>query len=216
MVIFFSYLQGLLLGFSLIIAIGAQNLFVFNQGLIGKYVMIVCLFCSLSDALLILIGYSGLYLIIENNVILQNFIILIGFLWLLGYGVLKIREGMYFNQESNLDIQISHTNNRNLYKTILAISGITWLNPHVYLDTVFLIGSISNSVQSEKQFSFLLGAISSSFLFFFFLGYMGFKIGPLIKSPNLWKKINISLGIIMIMISFNLIYIYLYWYDKVF
>ncbi len=209
MVIFFSYLQGLLLGFSLIIAIGAQNLFVFNQGLIGKYVMIVCLFCSLSDALLILIGYSGLYLIIENNVILQNFIILIGFLWLLGYGVLKIREGLYFDQESNLDIQISHTNNRNLYKTILAISGITWLNPHVYLDTVFLIGSISNSVQSEKQFSFLLGAISSSFLFFFFLGYMGFKIGPLIKSPNLWKKINISLGIIMIMISFNLIYIYL-------
>ena len=209
MVIFFSYLQGLLLGFSLIIAIGAQNLFVFNQGLIGKYVMIVCLFCSLSDALLILIGYSGLYLIIENNVILQNFIILIGFLWLLGYGVLKIREGMSFDQESNLDIQISHTNNRNLYKTILAISGITWLNPHVYLDTVFLIGSISNSVQSEKQFSFLLGAISSSFLFFFFLGYMGFKIGPLIKSPILWKKINISLGIIMIMISFNLIYIYL-------
>ncbi len=209
MVIFFSYIQGLLLGFSLIIAIGAQNLFVFNQGLIGKYVMIVCLFCSLSDALLILIGYSGLYLIIENNVILQNFIILIGFLWLLSYGVLKIREGLYFDQESNLDIQISHTNNRNLYKTILAISGITWLNPHVYLDTVFLIGSISNSVQSEKQFSFLLGAISSSFLFFFFLGYMGFKIGPLIKSPNLWKKINISLGIIMIMISFNLIYIYL-------
>ena len=209
MVIFFSYLQGLLLGFSLIIAIGAQNLFVFNQGLIGKHVIIVCLFCSLSDALLILIGYSGLYLIIENNVILQNFIILIGFLWLLGYGVLKIREGMYFDQQSNLDIQISHTNNRNLYKTILAISGITWLNPHVYLDTVFLIGSISNSVQSEKQFSFLLGAISSSFLFFFFLGYMGFKIGPLIKSPNLWKKINISLGIIMIMISFNLIYIYL-------
>ena len=209
MVIFFSYLQGLLLGFSLIIAIGAQNLFVFNQGLIGKYVMIVCLFCSLSDALLILIGYSGLYLIIENNVILQNFIILIGFLWLLGYGVLKIREGMYFDQESNLDFQISHTNNRNLYKTILAISGITWLNPHVYLDTIFLIGSISNSVQSEKQFSFLLGAISSSFLFFFFLGYMGFKIGPLIKSPNLWKKINISLGIIMIMISFNLIYVYL-------
>ena len=209
MVIFFSYLQGLLLGFSLIIAIGAQNLFVFNQGLIGKYVMIVCLFCSLSDALLILIGYSGLYLIIENNVILQNFIILIGFLWLLSYGVLKIRQGMYFDQDSNLDIQISRTNNRNLYKTILAISGITWLNPHVYLDTVFLIGSISNSVQSEKQFSFLLGAISSSFLFFFFLGYMGFKIGPLIKSPNLWKKINISLGIIMIMISFNLIYIYL-------
>ena len=209
MVIFFSYLQGLLLGFSLIIAIGAQNLFVFNQGLIGKYVMIVCLFCSLSDALLILIGYSGLYLIIENNEILQNFIILIGFLWLLGYGVLKIREGLSFDQESNLDIQISHTNNRNLYKTRLAISGITWLNPHVYLDTVFLIGSISNSVQSEKQFSFLLGTISSSFLFFFFLGYMGFKIGPLIKSPNLWKRINISLGIIMIMISFNLIYIYL-------
>ena len=81
MLFLFSYFQGLLLGLSLIIAIGAQNLFVFNQGLIGKHVLLVCLFCSVSDALLILIGYSGVYLIVENNNFLQNLIIFIGFFY---------------------------------------------------------------------------------------------------------------------------------------
>ena len=94
MLFLFSYFQGLLLGLSLIIAIGAQNLFVFNQGLIGKHVLFVCLFCSISDALLILIGYSGVYLIVENNNFLQNLIIFIGFFWLISYGILKIKDGL--------------------------------------------------------------------------------------------------------------------------
>ena len=97
----------------------------------------------------------------------------------------------------------------NLSKTLLVIAGITWFNPHVYLDTVFLVGSISNSLHPNKQIPFLIGTVTSSFLFFFFLGYIGYKIGPMINTPSLWKKINITLGIIMILIAFNLIYVYL-------
>ena len=208
MLILFSYFQGLLLGLSLIIAIGAQNLFVFNQGLIGKHVLSVCLFCSISDALLILIGYSGVYLIVENNNFLQNLIIFVGFFWLISYGILKIRDGMLLANKNSFNIHFSEISNKNLSKTLLLIAGITWLNPHVYLDTVFLIGSISNSIHPDKQIPFLIGTITSSFLFFFFLGYIGYKIGPLINTPSLWKKINITLGIIMIFIAFNLIFIY--------
>tara|TARA_B100001057_G_C22814168_1_gene936666 strand:+ start:1268 stop:1897 length:630 start_codon:yes stop_codon:yes gene_type:complete len=208
MLILFSYFQGLLLGLSLIIAIGAQNLFVFNQGLIGKHVLSVCLFCSISDALLILIGYSGVYLIVENNNFLQNLIIFVGFFWLISYGILKIRDGLLLANKNCFNIHFSEISNKNLSKTLLLIAGITWLNPHVYLDTVFLIGSISNSIHPDKQIPFLIGTITSSFLFFFFLGYIGYKIGPLINTPSLWKKINITLGIIMIFIAFNLIFIY--------
>ena len=209
MLFLFSYFQGLLLGLSLIIAIGAQNLFVFNQGLIGKHVLFVCLFCSISDTLLILIGYSGLYLIVENNKFLQNFIIFIGFFWLISYGILKIKDGLSLTRKKSFNIHISEISNRNLSKTLLVIAGITWFNPHVYLDTVFLIGSIANSQQPNKQIPFLIGTVTSSFLFFFFLGYIGYKIGPIINTPSLWKKINITLGIIMILIAFNLIYVYL-------
>ena len=100
MLFLFSYFHGLLLGLSLIIAIGAQNLFVFNQGLIGKHV--ICMFVLFTkDALLILIGYSGVYLIVENNNFLQNLIIFIGF-WLISYGILKIKDGLLLTKKKVL------------------------------------------------------------------------------------------------------------------
>ena len=207
MFLIFSYFQGLLLGLSLIIAIGAQNLFVFNQGLIGKHIFLVCLFCSISDTFLILIGYLGIYLIINDSIFLQNLIIFLGFIWLLIYGILKIKDGLLIDK-NHFNIQFTEISNRSLTKTLVAIAGITWFNPHVYLDTVFLIGSISNSVEQQKQIPFLIGCMSSSFLFFFFIGYLGFKIGPLIKTPIIWRKINILFGIIMIILAFYIIFKY--------
>ena len=207
MFLIFSYFQGLLLGLSLIIAIGAQNLFVFNQGLIGKHIFLVCLFCSISDTLLILIGYLGIYLIINDNIYLQNLIIFLGFMWLLIYGLLKIRDGLLIDK-NNFNIHFTKISNRSLTNTLFTIAGLTWFNPHVYLDTVFLIGSISNSIEQQKQFPFLIGTMSSSFLFFFFIGYLGFKIGPLIKTPIMWRKINIAFGIIMIILAFYIIFKY--------
>ena len=207
MFLIFSYFQGLLLGLSLIIAIGAQNLFVFNQGLIGKHIFLVCLFCSISDTFLILIGYLGIYLIINDSIFLQNLIIFLGFIWLLIYGILKIKDGLLIDK-NHFNIQFTEISNRSLTKTLVAIAGITWFNPHVYLDTVFLIGSISNSIEQQKQIPFLIGCMSSSFLFFFFIGYLGFKIGPLIKTPIIWRKINILFGIIMIILAFYIIFKY--------
>ena len=207
MFLIFSYFQGLLLGLSLIIAIGAQNLFVFNQGLIGKHIFLVCLFCSISDTFLILIGYLGIYLIINDSIFLQNLIIFLGFIWLLIYGILKIKDGLLIDK-NHFNIHFTKISNRSLTKTLVAIAGITWFNPHVYLDTVFLIGSISNSIEQQKQIPFLIGCMSSSFLFFFFIGYLGFKIGPLIKTPIIWRKINILFGIIMIILAFYIIFKY--------
>ena len=86
------------------------------------------------------------------------------------------------------------------------IAGITWFNPHVYLDTIFLIGSIANSQQPNKQF-LSIGTVTSSFLFFF-LGYIGYKIGPMINTPSLWKN-KYCARIIMILIAFNFVYVYL-------
>ena len=201
---FFAYLEGLFLGLSLIIAIGAQNLFVFNQGLIGRYVFLICLFCAVSDALLIYIGYSGMFFILNKNENLQTFLFILGSLWVSVYGIMKIREGIKIKDSRSFEMLNNNQLDRSLSKTLITLAGITWLNPHVYLDTVFLIGSIANTVDTNNQRVFIFGAMSASFIFFFFLGYIGNKIGPLLKTHTLWKRTNIFLGLIMLAIGIHL------------
>ena len=84
------------------------------------------------------------------------------------------------------------------------MAGITWLNPHVYLDTVFLIGGIANTIDANSKRVFIFGAMNASFIFFFFLGYIGSKIGPLLKTHSLWRRTNIFLGLIMLAIGIHL------------
>jgi len=189
---------------SLIIAIGAQNLFVFQQGLIGRHVFLVCLFCALSDALLIYLGYSGMFIILNENENLQTILLFGGSLWVSTYGIMKIREGMRLRNSSSLNIMDETRMERGLFKTLITVAGITWLNPHVYLDTVFLIGSIANTIEAKRQIFFVIGAMSASFLFFFLLGYIGSKIGTKLKNPKVWKKVNIFLGVVMLLIGFHL------------
>ena len=201
---FLIYTEGLFLGFSLIIAIGAQNLFVFHQGLIGRHVFLVCLFCSLSDALLIFLGYSGMFIILNENEYLRTILLFAGSLWVSIYGIMKIREGIRPKSPSSLNMMDKTSMERGLSKTLITVAGITWLNPHVYLDTVFLIGSIANTIEVKRQIFFVIGAMSASFLFFFLLGYIGNKIGKKLKSPSIWKKVNIFLGIVMLLIGTHL------------
>ena len=200
----FNFGEGLLLGFSLIIAIGAQNLFVFQQGIIGKHVFAVCLFCSVSDALLIYLGYSGLFFIFNQNKDLQFLLVIFGTAWLGIYGLIKIWTGLRKSILSNTDLDPFPGHVRSLSKTLIIISGITYLNPHVYLDTVILIGSIANTVKVNYQHFFLFGAISASFIFFFSIGYLGSKIGHKIKNSGLWKVINICFGVIMVLMAIHL------------
>ncbi len=203
---FLIYTEGLLLGFSLIIAIGAQNLFVFNQGLIGRHIFWVCLFCSISDALLIYLGYSGIFLILNQNKNLHVVLIFSGSIWVFIYGLIKIRDGIRLNDLSLSETMTKDGMSRGLMKTLITVAGLTWLNPHVYLDTVFLIGSIANTIEEKRQIFFVIGAMNASFLFFFLLGYTGKKIGKKLKSPLVWKKINIFLGVIMVLIGIQLGY----------
>ncbi len=156
-----DFIQGFIIGSSLIIAIGPQNLYVINQGLKKNFIFIVVLICSLSDSLLIV---CGIYL--SNNILSLNTSIitimkLIGGIWLILYGISKIK-----NSRQHV-INSKEFNEASFIKVVITTLAITYANPHVYLDTVILLGSISINFDSKLYFG--LGAIFASFVFFLVL-----------------------------------------------
>jgi L-lysine exporter family protein LysE/ArgO len=185
-----NFIQGFIIGSSLIIAIGPQNLYVINQGLKKNFVFIVVLICSLSDSLLIV---CGIYL--SNNILsLNNSIItimkLIGGIWLILYGINKIKNSRQH------EIKSSEINAASFTKVVLTTLAITYANPHVYLDTVILLGSIS--INFDSKFYFGLGAIFASFIFFFSLGYFSNFLSQYVKSPKVWFYIDNVMGFLML------------------
>ena len=185
-----NFIQGFIIGSSLIIAIGPQNLYVINQGLKKNFVFIVVLICSLSDSLLIV---CGIYL--SNNILsLNNSIItimkLIGGIWLILYGINKIKNSRQHELKS------SEINAASFTKVVLTTLAITYANPHVYLDTVILLGSIS--INFDSKFYFGLGAIFASFIFFFSLGYFSNFLSQYVKSPKVWFYIDNVMGFLML------------------
>ena len=185
-----DFIQGFIIGSSLIIAIGPQNLYVINQGLKKNFVFIVVLICSLSDSLLIV---CGIYL--SNNIISLNTSIitimkLIGGIWLILYGINKIKNSRQH------EIKSSEINAASFTKVLLTTLAITYANPHVYLDTVILLGSISINFDSKLYFG--LGAIFASFIFFFSLGYFSNFLSQYVKSPKVWFYIDNVMGFLML------------------
>ena len=185
-----DFIQGFIIGSSLIIAIGPQNLFVINQGLKKNFVFIVVLICSLSDSLLIV---CGIYL--SNNILSLNTSIitimkLIGGIWLILYGINKIKNSRQH------EIKSSEINAASFTKVVLTTLAITYANPHVYLDTVILLGSIS--INFDSKFYFGLGAIFASFIFFFSLGYFSNFLSQYVKSPKVWFYIDNVMGFLML------------------
>ena len=192
-----SYLIfGFLTGLSLILAIGAQNIFVIEQGLKKKHVFIVCLICSLSDFILIFLGiflfhhfqsfFSPLIELILNLLLL---LFLINFIWR------KLKS-------INNQISINKNSDRNTFiSTVLKTLGFTYLNPHVYSDTVFFLGNFSKDFLITQKYYFGIGASLSSFLFFFILGYLSKFLSNYISSERLWKKINYSIVLFMSLLS---------------
>ena len=184
-----DFIQGFIIGSTLILAIGPQNLYVINQGLKKNFVFIVVLICSLSDSLLIV---CGIYL--SNNILSLNTSIitimkLIGGIWLILYGINKIKNSRQHKIKSNAFNEASFT------KVVLTTLAITYANPHVYLDTVILLGSISINFDSKLDFG--LGAICASFIFFFSLGYFSNFLSQYIKSPKVWFYIDNVMGFLM-------------------
>ena len=186
----FDFIQGFIIGSTLILAIGPQNLYVINQGLKKNFVFIVVIICSLSDSLLII---CGIYL--SNNILSLNTSIitimkLIGGIWLILYGINKIKNSRQHEIKSN------GINEANFTKVVLTTLAITYANPHVYLDTVILLGSISINFDSKLYFG--LGAICASFIFFFSLGYFSNFLSQYIKSPKVWFYIDNVMGFLML------------------
>ena len=189
-----SMLQGFLLGFSLIFAIGAQNIFVFRQGLLGRFIFPVVLFCSLSDTFLIFLGIFGLsFFVIEDIIWLKPYLLFFASLWLFLYGGLRFKSAF-----TNNDSLVFEQNDRaKLWSTMSVIFILSFGNPHVYLDTVILVGTVSLQYDGLQQVLFGLGASLASFIFFFGLGYGSKLLMPVMKKPNAWKIFDFGVGIVM-------------------
>ena len=185
-----DFIQGFIIGSSLIIAIGPQNLYVINQGLKKNYILIVVLLCSLSDSLLIVCGIYLSNSLLNLNESLIITMKLIGGIWLILYGLNKIKNSNSHNIENKEFKELS------LNKVVFTTLAISYANPHVYLDTVVLLGSIS--VNFNNKFYFGLGAIVASFVFFFTLGYFSKFLSKYIKSKKVWFYIDNIMGFLML------------------
>ena len=193
-------LLGFLTGLSLILAIGAQNVFVIEQGLKKQYIFLVCLICSISDFLLIFLGIF-LFQYLNNfftptvelifNILLLIF--LLHFIWV------KIKTKI-LDTSFNID---NKTNN--LANIAVKTLGFTFLNPHVYSDTVFSLGNFSKSLSQIDKYYFGTGAAISSFLFFFILGYLSKYFSKYLKSAKVWKRINYLIILFMSILSLTVL-----------
>ncbi len=195
-----TFIYGFSLGFSLILAIGAQNAFVLKQGLKGEFVFLVCLICAVSDAALILIGVSGFHILLAQFpglVVLARYG---GALFLLIYGFLSFHSALF----SRHQLAPSNMTAGSAYQTALTCLAFTWLNPHVYLDTVVLLGSVSSQFSGEI-IQFAGGATSASMVFFFALGYGSRLLRPLFEKPRAWQVLEFIIGFIMWAIAARLV-----------
>ena len=192
---------GFFLGLSLILAIGAQNAFVLRQGILGQHVFYVALFCAISDLLLIVVGIVGITFFL-NRFIIQYIDIIFGFsaIWLFSYGIIRLKDVF----KSNITIKLETSESKNLLSTLSILSVLTFANPHVYLDTMVLIGSISQQFSGNEKIYFAIGASLSSLVFFFSLAYGAKLIAPKMKKPSYWRILDLLIAIVMFTIAIKL------------
>ncbi|MCH8685014.1 LysE/ArgO family amino acid transporter [Pedomonas mirosovicensis] len=195
-----AYGAGLMLGLGLIVAIGAQNAFVLRQGLRREHVLPVCLVCALSDAALISVGVAGFGAIIAGLPWLEPVMRYGGAAFLLFYAARSLLSAL----RSGGSLNPAEEAGLGLGATLLTCLAFTWLNPHVYLDTVVLLGSISTQYDGHKV-NFALGAMSASFLFFFALGYGARLLRPLFAKPAAWRVLDGLIAVMMTLIALDLV-----------
>ena len=185
-------LLGFFTGLSLILAIGAQNIFVIEQGLKKQYVFLVCLICSLSDLILIFLGiflFEYFKSLFTDNIELIFNILL--FIFLMYFVSTKLR---FKYNDLNINLNESKIS---LKSVVLKTLGFTYLNPHVYSDTVFFLGNFSKNFLITQKYLFGIGAAIASFLFFFILGYLSKLSSKYLQSIKAWKAINLFIIIFM-------------------
>lgn len=197
---FNAFLAGLALGGSLIVAIGAQNAFIIRQGVIGRFVFAVCLFCALADAALIWAGTFGLSVALEKMPWLITVMTYGGAAFLIWYGINALRRAMAPHA-----LQEARSGGDTLASVLATCAAFTLLNPHVYLDTVILVGSIANARPEGQQAAFATGASAASFLWFFTIGYGAGALRPWLSQPRVWRGIDYAIAAIMFALAAKLL-----------
>jgi L-lysine exporter family protein LysE/ArgO len=196
-----TFFPGFALGFSLILAIGAQNAFVLRQGLRHEHVLPVILTCAVSDAILIAAGVAGFGSLAQMVPFFETVMRYGGAAFLIWYGTRSLISA--WRSHEGLEADPRNGGQTRLRTVLLTVLAFTWLNPHVYLDTVVLIGSIS--AQYDDRLSFALGAMTSSFVFFFALGYGARLLAPVFARPRAWQVLDAVIGLTMWGIALKLV-----------
>lgn len=181
-----AYWQGVIMGASLIIAIGAQNAFVLTQAIRRNHAMAVAALCALIDVLLIAAGVCGLGTLVAGNDILRGIAALGGAAFLIVFGAKSLADA-----GKSRGLEACGTVRSGLAPTLGATLAISLLNPHVYLDTVVMLGAISGQFPGEARYYFGVGAASASLVWFFSLSLAGSALAPLFKKPVAWRVINL-------------------------
>ena len=194
-------LRGFALGFSLIVAIGAQNAFILERGLVRNHVFVLSLVCALSDALLIAAGVAGLGTLISAHSTMILVVTLGGVAFLAAYALIALRRALKPGT-----MAVRGERQMSLKAALGTVLALTFLNPHVYLDTVVLLGSLSARYETtEARLAYGGGAMLASFVWFFALGYGARLLAPLFANPKAWRILDGLIAAVMATLSLTLL-----------
>ena len=195
------YGVGFALSFSLILAIGAQNAFVLRQGLMRQHVGMLVLFCALSDAVLIIIGVGGLApFMVQWLISIEKWLFAGAALWLGAYGLMR----GYKAWLGDAALQAGEVTQKGLLTTLAMAAVLTFGNPHVYLDTVVLIGTVSLQFEAQAKIAYAVGAVTASFVFFAGLGYGATALSGIMKRQNSWRILDAAVAVVMLGLAFGM------------
>ena len=197
-----AFFTGVAIGFSLILAIGAQNAFVLRQGLLRQHFFAVALFCSLSDAILIAVGVSGVSWFIGDLIKAYSFWVFgAAAVWLMVYGTTHLRSAFRQNRLILDEVRAE----KSLLSVLSTAALFTFGNPHVYLDTVVLIGTMAMKFVPYERVLFAAGASLASFVFFFSLAYGARLLAPKMKNQTTWKILDVMIAVVMFSLALGML-----------
>ncbi|WP_076586018.1 LysE/ArgO family amino acid transporter [Vibrio ostreicida] len=195
-------LQGFALGASMIIPIGAQNAYVLNQGIRRHYHLTTATICSVLDILFISIGVFGGGAFLAQNTTLLMATTLLGAVFLIGYGLLSLKSAFLANKQPE---SVSQRIKQGRYAVMLGALAVTLLNPHLYLDTLVILGAIGGQFNGQEKMDFTIGSISASFVWFFTLSMGAAKLGPTLSKPRVKQTIDLIVAVMMFAIAIMLL-----------
>ncbi len=195
-----AFFKGFMLSAGLIMAIGAQNMFVLRQGLKREHVWPVVLFCAAADAMLIVAGVNGLGVLLSAIPGLSVALSLGGAAFLIWYGYGALRRSM-----ASSSLIVDHQAGISLQAALASTAAFTFLNPHVYIDTVMLMGTIGTSMPVDERPWFVIGAASASFAWFAALGFGARFLAPLFARPITWRKLDLLIALMMAALAVSLL-----------